>query len=203
MKRYAPAAERNSGPIAQVLARELPDKGLVVEVASGTGEHAVFFARQFPALTWQPSDTDLDALASVEAWRLEAGMSNLLSPCKLDAAAPTWPVAHADAIVCVNMTHIAPWTATLGLCAGAGKLLAAGAPLILYGPFIEANAPTAPSNIVFDQNLRERNAAWGLRRAEAVDEVAEQHGLVRTARHGLPANNIMLIYRQTSQNTGS
>lgn len=199
MKRHAPAAARNSGPIAEVFAEELPETGLVLEIASGTGEHAIFFARHFTNLTWQPSDANLDALASVEAWRVEAGRDNLLSPLTLDAASPTWPVTHADAMVCVNMVHIAPWGATLGLFAGAAKLLAAGAPLILYGPFIEAGVHTTPSNIAFDRDLRKRDATWGLRQAEMVDEVACQRGFARTARHAMPANNIILVYRRAGQ----
>lgn len=199
MKRYAPATARNSGPITEVLAKELPEEGLVLEIASGTGEHAVFFAQHFAGLTWQPSDANPDALASVEAWRIEAGRDNLLSPLALDAASPFWPIDHADAVVCVNMVHIAPWAATVGLFAGAAKLLAAGATLILYGPFIEASVDTAPSNIAFDRDLRERDAAWGLRQAEMVDEVARQRGFARTARHEMPANNIILVYRRAGQ----
>jgi len=203
MKRHAPAAARNSGPIVQVLAQELPGDGLVLEIASGTGQHAVFFARRFPALTWQPSDADPDALASVEAWRAEAGVGNLRRPITLDAMSSAWPVADADAIVCVNMVHIAPWAATLGLFAGAARILPAGAPLILYGPFIEADVPTTPSNVAFDQGLKERNAASGLRQVEAVDEVSVRHGMIRTARYELPANNIMLVYRPSARDTGA
>lgn len=196
MKRYAPAAARNSGAIAQVLAGELPEEGLVLEIASGTGEHSVFFARRFPALTWQSSDADPDALASVEAWRIDARVGNLRSPITLDASSPIWPLTHADAVVCVNMVHISPWEATLGLFAGAAQLLPTGAPLVLYGPYIEAGVPTAASNIAFDQSLRERNARWGLRTTEAVDEVASRHGFIRTARHAMPANNLTLVYRR-------
>ena len=203
MKRYAPAAARNSVPTAEMLAQELPGEGLVLEVASGSGEHAVFFARRFPALAWQPSDADPEALTSVEAWRIEVGLANLLSPLALDAASPNWPISHANAIVCVNMVHIAPWAATLGLFAGAGKLLPVSAPLILYGPFFEDDVLTTSSNSAFDQSLRERDTAWGLRRAEAMNGVAREAGFARTARYALPANNIVLVYRRTASSAES
>lgn len=197
MKRHAPAAARNSGPIAQVLAQELPARGLVLEIASGTGEHAVFFARRFPNLRWQPSDADPEALASITAWRDEGGADNLLVPLTLDAQGIDWPVERADAIVCINMVHISPWAATAGLFAGAARLLADGAPLILYGPYLEAGVETAATNLEFDASLRSRHPEWGLRTVAAVNELAQRNGFARTARHTLPANNIILVYRQT------
>lgn len=199
MKRYAPAAARNSGPIAQVLAKELPPHGKVLEIASGMGEHAVFFARRFPNLSWQPSDADAEAFASVQAWRSEARAGNLLEPIVVNAAAPPWAIDSAAAILCINMIHISEWAATLGLFAGAATILPPDAPLILYGPFLEKAVETAASNLLFDRSLRERNNAWGLRHAEAVDRVAEQNGLRRTARYPMPANNIMLVYRRADQ----
>ena len=196
-KQHAPATLRNRDPIAQVLARELPARGAVLEIAAGTGEHAVFFAQQFPALVWQPTDPSQEALASIAAYQEDYAGTNLAAPLLLDAAAPDrWPVAQADAIVCINMVHISPWEATLGLFRGAARLLSNGAPLILYGPYIEGGVETAPSNIDFDLSLKQRNPLWGLRSAEALDELAAQHAMRRTARHALPANNIMLVYRK-------
>ncbi len=200
-KQHAPATLRNRDPIANVLACELPASGTVLEIAAGTGEHAVCFAGRFPALTWQPTDPSPEALASIAEYRAEYaaeyGGINLAAPLLLDAAAPDhWPVAAADAIVCINMVHISPWEATLGLFAGAARVLpASGGPLILYGPYIEQGVETAPSNIEFDASLKARDARWGLRKAEALDVLATKHGMARSARHALPANNIMLVYR--------
>lgn len=196
MKQHAPATLRNRDPIAAVLAQELPARGMVLEIAAGTGEHAVFFAGRFPALDWQPTDPSPEALASIAAYRDEYAGTNLAAPLLLDAAAPgIWPVTAADAIVCINMVHISPWEATLGLFRGAAQLLGSGAPLILYGPYIEAGVETAPSNLEFDASLKARNPLWGLREAEALDALADQHGMARAARHALPANNIVLVYR--------
>lgn len=196
-KQHAPATLRNRDPIAQVLAQELPASGTVLEVAAGTGEHAVFFAEAFPALTWQPTDPSPEALASIAAYRDDYPGQNLAAPLLLDASAPeSWPVTQADAIVCINMVHISPWEATLGLFAGAARVLAAGrGPLVLYGPYIEQGVETAPSNREFDASLKARNPLWGLRDAVALDALAGQHGMTRSARHAMPANNIMLVYR--------
>ena len=196
MKRHAPATARNSEPLAEVLAEELPDRGLVLEVASGSGEHAVFLARRFPALDWQPSDVDLEALASVDAWAAEAAVANLRPAIALDAAQAAWPIAAADAVLCVNMVHISPWSAAGGLFTGAGRILTSGAPLVLYGPFIEPGRETAPSNLAFDQSLKQRNSEWGLRNTADLDALAADHGLRRTARHAMPANNLVLVYRR-------
>ena len=196
MKRHAPATARNSEPLAEVLAEELPDRGLVLEVASGSGEHAVFLARQFPALGWQPSDVDLEALASVDAWAAEARLANLRPAITLDAAAPDWPNVSADALLCVNMVHISPWDAAVGLFAGAGRVLGSGAPLVLYGPFVEPDVETAASNHAFDQSLRQRDPAWGLRSTADLDRLAAGHGMTRTARCAMPANNLVLVYRR-------
>ncbi|HEY6965347.1 MAG TPA: DUF938 domain-containing protein [Erythrobacter sp.] len=196
MKQHAPATLRNREPIAAVLAQELPARGTLLEIAAGTGEHAVFFAERFPALDWLPTDPSPEALASIAGYRDEYGGTNLAAPLLLDAAAPeTWPVTEAAAIVCINMVHISPWDATLGLFRGAARLLGSGAPLILYGPYIEAGVETAPSNLEFDASLKARNPLWGLREAEALDALAAQHGMARAARHALPANNIVLVYR--------
>ena len=196
MKRHAPATARNSEPIAEVLAKELPDSGLVLEIASGTGEHAVFMARCFPAIRWQPSDRDGEALASVDAWANDAGLDNLLPAVELDAASLDWPIERMDAILCINMVHISPWDATEGLFRGAAKVLPAGAALILYGPYFEDDIETAPSNIAFDESLRSRNPAWGLRRLSAVDLLAAQSGFERRARYEMPANNLTIVYRK-------
>lgn len=195
MKRHAPATARNSEPLAEVLAEELPDRGLVLEVASGSGEHTVFLARQFPALDWQPSDVDLEALASVDAWAAEAAVANLRPAIALDAAQANWPIAAADAVLCVNMVHISLWSAAVGLFTGAGRILTSGAPLVLYGPFIEPGRETAPSNLAFDQSLKQRNSEWGLRNTADLDALAADHGLRRTARYAMPANNLVLVYR--------
>ena len=196
MKRHAPATARNGGPLGDVLARELPETGLVLEVASGTGEHALLFAGRFPALEWQPSDAEADALASIGAWRAENGPPNLLPPLVLDAASSEWPIAAADAMLCVNMIHIAPWAATEGLFAGAARLLGPGAPLTLYGPFIEPGLETAPSNLAFDADLRQRDAGWGLRQLADVDALGSARGFARTTRHPMPANNLTVVYRR-------
>lgn len=195
VRRHAPATLRNRAAIATMLGQLLPDAGRVLEVASGSGEHCAYFAEHFPKLEWQPSDPDGDALASIASWC--AGRGNVRPPLALDAAAADWPVAHADAILCVNMVHISPWEATLGLMAGAGRLLPPGGPLILYGPYREAGVPTAPSNEAFDQSLRARNPEWGLRALEAVVEVAAAQGLVFERRVAMPANNLIVAFRRS------
>ena len=176
MKQHAPATERNRAPIAEVLARELPVSGTVLEIAAGTGEHAVFFAGAFPALVWQPTDPSPEALASIAAYRADYPGDNLAAPLLLDAAAPdAWPVARAAAVVCINMVHISPWEATLGLFRGAARLLgSSGGPLILYGPYIEQGVETAPSNLDFDGSLKARTPSWGLRKAEEAQAEAQR-----------------------------
>jgi SAM-dependent methyltransferase len=196
MKRYAPAAERNRDPIASVLRELLPGSGVVLEIASGTGEHAFHFAELFPNLDWQPSDPDPSALDSIAAWREEAGLANLRAPIELDAASSAWPVESADAILCTNMVHISPWPATLGLLDGAARLLPADAPLILYGPYRRAEVPTAPSNEAFDASLKARNPAWGLRALEEVVSEAQARGLRFDRLYEMPANNLMVAFRR-------
>ena len=196
MKRQAPAVARNRDPIAAVLAEELPPSGLVLEVASGTGEHAVHFARAFPALAWQPSDPDLAARQSIEAWRVEEALPNLKPPLDLDAASTVWPIERADAVLCINMVHISPVSAIQGLLAGATGLLPTGAPLILYGPYLEDDVPTAPSNLDFDASLKARNPEWGLRSLAWLDASAAKRGFGRTRRVAMPANNLTLVYRR-------
>jgi Protein of unknown function (DUF938) len=196
MKRSAPATERNREPIAAVLREVLPERGTLLEIASGTGEHAAFLSALFPNLLWQPSDPDPDALASIRAWREEEGAANLLEPLPLDASAEAWPVTEADAILCVNMVHISPWAATRGVMRGAGRLLGVGAPLILYGPYRRSGVPTAPSNEAFDSSLRARNPQWGLRELEAVDSEAALNGLRFDRLFEMPANNVTVVYRR-------
>jgi Protein of unknown function (DUF938) len=193
-KRYAPATERNRDAITDVLRQILPSSGVVLEVASGTGEHIVHFARVFPHLLWQPSDPEPAALASISAWREEAGLSNLLSPFELDASA-AWPITVADAILCVNMVHISPWEATLGLLRNAASILPYGAMLYLYGPYRRHNVPTAESNEDFDISLKARNPEWGLRFVEDVTAAANGHGLQLETVVEMPANNLSLVFR--------
>ena len=193
-RRSAPAALRNREPIAEVLQEWLPGDGLVLEIASGTGEHATFFAKRFPSLDWQPSDIHPDALASIAAWREASGLPNLRPPLTLDAAARNWPIERADAILSINMVHISPWASALGLLDGADRLLARGAPLILYGPWLKDDLETAPSNLAFDADLRRRDPAWGLRRVEDFATAAERRGFALQAHRPMPANNLMLFW---------
>jgi SAM-dependent methyltransferase len=193
----SPATARNREPILAVLREYLPASGLVLEIAAGAGEHAVHMARNLPGLTWRPTDPDATARASIEAWREEAGLPNLLPPLALDAAAPgSWPIERADAVVCINMVHISPWASTQGLMAGAGRVLGEGGVLYLYGPYREAEVPTTPSNEGFDASLKARNPAWGLRDREAVVAEAEANGLELVARVEMPANNLSLVFRK-------
>ena len=195
-RRSAPHVARNAAPIAAVLRDVLPERGLVLEVASGTGEHALHFARTFPDLRWQPTDPDPAALRSIEAWRGEAGLANLLPPLALDVRAAEWPVAAADAILAINMVHISPWSATEGLMRGAGRLLAGGTPLYLYGAYRRAGTATAPSNEAFDAWLRAEDPEWGVRDLEDVVAAAEVQGLGVDKIVEMPANNLSVIFRK-------
>lgn len=192
-RRSAPAALRNRAPVADALRDWLPATGLVLEIASGSGEHAIYFAREFPALEWQPSDFDPDALASIAAWRAEADLPNVRAPLALDAADPDWPIDRADAVLSLNMVHISTWSSALGLIAGAARLLAPGAPLILYGPWLEEGVEPAPSNIAFDADLRRRDPEWGLRTVEVFAAAAERAFMLQERRQ-MPANNLMLRF---------
>lgn len=196
-KRESPAAQRNREPIADVLADVLPERGIVLEIASGTGEHVVHFAKRFAHLDWYPSDPDAEARASIAAHVAQAGLANVMPPLALDAAEGEWPLDAADAIVCINMVHISPWEATEGLFAGAARLLPPmDGPLILYGPFLESEVETAPSNLAFDQSLKARDPRWGLRDLAEVDAQATRHGFRRTFRVAMPANNLVVVYRK-------
>lgn len=195
-RRYAPATARNRDAILDVLRAVLPPQGLVLEIASGSGEHALHFAQALPELTWQPSDPAPEARASIAAWRAQEGSPNLLAPVALDAGSSEWPIIQADAIVCINMVHISPWCATEGLMLGAGRVLPSAAPLVLYGPFLRADAPLAPSNAAFDADLKARDPRWGLRELEAVCDVARGQGFDREAVTEMPANNLAVVLRR-------
>lgn len=194
--RTAPSAARNRAPLTETLRTLIPAPGLVLEVASGSGEHALWFAEAFPATTWQPTDPDPEARASIAAWRATATLPNLLPPLQLDAAAPhTWPVARADAVLSINMIHIAPWSAAEGLVEGAARILPHGAPLILYGPFREHGSHTGPGNETFDADLRARNPEWGIRDLDDITSLAARHGLHLARRIAMPANNLTLVLK--------
>ncbi|MFL5296726.1 MAG: DUF938 domain-containing protein [Phenylobacterium sp.] len=195
--RAAPSTARNREPILAVLKTRLASGARVLEVASGAGEHAIFLASALPEVRWQPTDRDDEALVSIAAWRDEAGLANLAAPLRLDAGDPTtWPGEPVDAVVCINMIHIAPWTACEGLMALAGRLLAAGGQLFLYGPFLEAGVETASSNLAFDQSLRARDPAWGIRDLAVVAAVAAGHGLSLAERIEMPANNLVAVFQK-------
>ena len=198
-RRSAPAALRNREPIAHVLSEWLPQRGLILELASGTGEHAAYFAGRFPALEWQPSDVHPDALASIVAWRAAADLPNLRHAITLDASAPLWPIERADAVMSINMVHISPWESALGLLDGASRLLPPGGPLILYGPWLIDGVETAPSNLAFDADLRRRDPEWGLRRVEDFGREALERGLDLVETRPMPANNRMLLLRRSPQ----
>lgn len=195
-RRNAPAAARNVAPIIAMLEQWLPPHGTVLELASGTGEHVVAFARHFPGLQWQPSDANPEALRSIAAWRGVEGEANLLPPLHLDARDSVWPVDRADAVLSINMVHISPWSAALGLLDGAARLLGPGGALILYGPWIEEGRDTAASNVAFDTDLRSRNVEWGLREVEHFAKAAGARGFELVERRAMPANNLMLLLRR-------
>jgi SAM-dependent methyltransferase len=186
------AAERNRGPILEVLQRVLPAGGRLLEIASGTGQHAAHFAAALPGWRWQPTDRDDSGFASIQAWT--AGLPNVLPPLRLDAADDAWPVDQAEAVYCANMIHIAPWEACLGLVRGAARCLAPQGLLVLYGPYRIEGVHTSPGNAAFDADLRRRDPAWGVRDLEAVAEAARPQGLVLRERIAMPANNQMLVF---------
>jgi SAM-dependent methyltransferase len=195
-RRSAPAALRNREPIAEVLTDWLPDDGLVLEIASGTGEHVVHFGARFPALIWQPSDIHPEALSSIEEARLEAALPNVRPALVIDASAPHWPIDRAAVVLSINMVHISPWASALGLIEGAGRLLSPGGPLILYGPWLKTDLPTAPSNLDFDSDLKRRDPEWGLRQVEDFQVAAAERGLALIETRAMPANNLTLLLRR-------
>jgi len=193
---HSPAAARNAEPILSQLLRVLPATGRVLEIASGTGQHAVHFASALKGVEWQPSDTDAEALRTIGARVEQASLPNLRPPVTLDVQAREWPVNHADAIVCVNLLHISPWTATRGLLAGAARCLPAGGVLAIYGPFKISGTHTAESNARFDADLRARDAQWGIRDIADVAAAATKHGLHQEETIAMPANNHLLVFRR-------
>ena len=195
-RRFAPSAARNRDAILEVLARHLPAQGLVLEIASGTGEHVAHFASALPGLLFQPSDPDAEARASIDAWVAHAGRRNMRPAIALDAASTDWPIARADAIFCANMIHIAPWATAIGLVRGAGRTLEPGGLLLIYGPFKQGGQHTAPSNAAFDATLQARNPDWGVRDLEAVSALAAEAGLASALVESMPANNLCLLYRR-------
>ncbi len=195
-KGFAPAASRNQQPILEVLRRVLPEEGLVLEIASGTGQHAAFFSAHLPALRWQPSDQASDALQSIRSWVDEEGRDNLLPPLLLDVCQPTWPVDRADALLCINMIHISPWESSEALFRGASRVLPQGSPLITYGPYRVSGRHTAPSNEAFDESLRARNPRWGVRDLDQLGALGERSGFELGERIDMPANNMTLIWRR-------
>jgi SAM-dependent methyltransferase len=195
MKRVAAAAERNKTPILDTLRSVLPRSGLVLEVASGTGQHALYFAEELPSLTWQPTDADESALSSIAEYVHDAAMPNLLPPLALRADADEWPVARADAVLCINMIHIAPFGACLGLLRGARRCLASGSPLVLYGPFQIDGNWGADSNAAFDARLRSEDPAWGVRELRDIEQRARELGFELDAVIPRPANNHVVVFR--------
>ena len=195
-RQYAPATLRNRDFILDVLREVLPVRGEILEIASGSGEHVVHFAKSLPSLVFQPSDPDPDALQSVAAWVKATGVTNVRAPIVLDASQSLWPIASADGIICINMVHISPWDATLGLIKGAAAILPPGAPFYLYGPYRREGFETTPSNQAFDRSLRNRNRAWGLRDLEAVAAMAQSAGFSIPVVTGMPANNLSVVFRR-------
>ena len=193
---HAPAASRNRDAILGVLRGVLPASGHVLEVASGSGEHVVHFARHLPGLTFQPSDVSRAALSSIAAWAEAGGVANVRPPVSLEAAEAPWPVTAADAVICINMVHIAPWSATVGLVGGAARVLPDGGPLYLYGAFKRGGVHTSPSNEAFDRSLRANDPAWGVRDLEAVAELASAAGFSGPDVTEMPANNLSVVFRR-------
>jgi SAM-dependent methyltransferase len=192
----APAVARNREHILEVLRLVLPARGTVLEIASGSGEHAVHFAGALHGIVWQPTDQDGTALRSIAAWRETARLPNLLPPLEFDVTRH-WPVARADAIMCINMIHISPWRSSEALMTGAARLLPPGGVLFLYGPYKEGGVHTAPSNEAFDASLRARNPEWGVRDLDDVKALAASHGLQFVERVAMPANNLSVVFRRS------
>lgn len=198
-KHFAAAAERNTGPIIEVLRGAAPESGRVLEVASGTGQHVCAFAREFPDIEWQPSDPEAEARDSIAAWCAGQGLANVQPPLAIDVTQTGWDDkvgSGLDLLVCINMIHIAPWAACEGLLAGAGRLLRSGGLLYLYGPYRRGGKHTAPSNAEFDRSLRARHPEWGVRDLEEVERVAAVHGLARESVVEMPANNLSVLLRR-------
>jgi SAM-dependent methyltransferase len=193
---FSPSAERNKGPIGEVLSQVLPERGVVLEVGSGTGQHVVQFAGAMPKLIWQPSERDADCLRSIRAWLSVEALSNVRPPLYLDVNALPWPVDSATALVCINMLHIAPWSAAEALFSGCKSLLSGGGLLCLYGPFKREGRHTSPSNKEFDALLRHQDPEWGVRDLDEVSGLADVTGLDLLQAHGMPSNNLTIVFRK-------
>jgi len=196
LRQYAPATLRNRDLILGILRDVLPTKGVILEIASGSGEHVVHFARSFPDLVFQPSDREPKSLESVAAWVEATRVANVLAPTVLDVSQSAWPIASADGIICINMVHISPWEATLGLVKGAAAILPSTAPFYLYGPYKREGFATAPTNQAFDRSLRDRNATWGLRDLDAVAAAAQSVGFSVPTITEMPVNNLSVVFRR-------
>jgi hypothetical protein len=196
VRRYAPATLRNRDFILDVLRDVLPTTGVILEIASGSGEHVIHLAKNLPALVFQPSDADQDALLSIAAWVKATGVANVRAPISLNASRSVWPIASADGVICINMVHISPWEATLGLIKGAAAVLPPASPLYLYGPYIREGFATAASNQAFDRSLRDRNPTWGLRDLQAVSAMAQSVGFSAPVITEMPANNLSVVFRR-------
>ncbi len=190
----APSVARNRAPILEALRPHLPTSGTVLEIASGTGEHVAHFAAALPRLLWQPTDLAPEHRASIDAW--STGLANVLPACALDAASAVWPIEQADAVLCINMVHIAPWSAAEGLVAGAARILPTGGLLALYGPYRRSGAPMEPGNAAFDADLRSRDPAWGLRAVEDVAALASDAGFGQPTIVAMPADNLTVLFRR-------
>lgn len=205
---HSPAADRNKQPILDVLRVVLPEHGTALEIASGTGQHTAWFAAALPGWTWQPTDANAGALPGIAAWTSQAGLANVRPPLLLDVTSPRWPAQGVeftqpfDAIYCANMLHIAPWATCPGLMRGSARHLAARGVLVTYGPYLEDDRPTAPSNLAFDESLRARNPDWGIRRLEDVAREAQRAGLALRERHAMPANNLLLVFARADARSG-
>jgi len=199
MPNFSTAADRNKQPILDVLRQILPERGQALEIASGTGQHIAWFAAALPQWTWQPSDAVTDGFSDIEALVAEQGVANVRRPVPIDVTAPHWPLeaARFDLVYCANMLHISPWRSCAALMHGSARHLAPGGRLITYGPYLEHEVPTAEGNLAFDQSLRARNPAWGIRYREDVEEMAAQAGLHLAARHAMPANNLLLVWMRS------
>jgi hypothetical protein len=205
---FSPAADRNKQAILEVLRQLLPGRCNVLEIASGTGQHAVWFAAAMPGWTWQPSDFNAGALPAIDALREQAGLVNVLPALRVDVMASSWTPSvpqsgqtsetaadhRFDAIFCANMIHIAPWPACIALLHGSARHLASGGVLITYGPYLEDGVATSPGNLAFDQSLRMRDPSWGIRSREDVEHQARAAGLSLKARHAMPSNNLLLVF---------
>lgn len=196
LRLFAPATERNRQFILPILQRILPSSGTVLEIGSGTGEHAVYFAAQLPGLTWQPSELDAAALPSIQAWIAHTGVDNVRPPQVLDVTAAQWPLAQAQALICINVIHYSPWDTTLALLDGAARLLAPGGVLYCYGPYRQGGQHTAPSNEEFDAWLKRRDPRFGVRDLEAVQAEAAARGLRLDEVIAMPANNLSLVFHR-------